>query len=172
MNNTAIYAGSFDPPTLGHVWVIKQAAQIFDRLIVAIGVNPEKKYTFTVKERTEMLKEIAHDVGGADWRRISIVDYTNKFLVRFCEELQDVKYIVRGIRNTDDCKAELAMLRINLKIARINLTTIFLGPPPELSDVSSSMVKGMCGPEGWEDIVHEFVPAVSFNALRRWKNGV
>jgi pantetheine-phosphate adenylyltransferase len=91
--------------------------------------------------------------------------------VRFCEELPDVEYIVRGIRNVDDCKTELEMLNLNLRIARITLTTIFLSPPSDIGMVSSSMVKGLCGPEGWEEVVHPYVPAVSFQALKKWKSG-
>ena len=63
----AVYAGSFDPPTNGHIWMIEQGAKMFDKLIVAIGVNPDKKYTFSVEERLQMLQNSIKDSSNVNF---------------------------------------------------------------------------------------------------------
>ena len=77
----AVYAGSFDPPTLGHLWMIKEAQALFDELVVAIGINPEKRNTYTIDERRAMLEAITGDFPNV---RISV--FENRFLVRYARE--------------------------------------------------------------------------------------
>ena len=178
MKNIGVYAGSFDPPTHGHVYVMKQASLLFDHLIVAIGVNPDKKCTFTLEERMDMLREITNGLGTA--HSISVTSYINQLLARFVDELgmdaafysvPEMHYIVRGIRNPDDAKAELAMLRVNNDKSMVStpIPHRYFPPPPELAHVSSSLVKGLCGPEGWQDVVKPLVPKCVFNKLVNWK---
>src|SRR5688572_18968369 len=76
-----IYAGSFDPPTVGHLWMIEQAATLFDELIVALGVNPEKRNTFTVEERLEMLSDCASRL-----RNVRVESFTNEFLINYARK--------------------------------------------------------------------------------------
>ena len=92
----AVYAGSFDPLTNGHLWMIAQGASMFDELIVAIGDNPDKKYTFSHKERMAMI----HEALG-DQPRIRIAEFHNRFLVDFAAE-HHANIVIRGIRTSQD----------------------------------------------------------------------
>lgn len=150
----AIYAGSFDPLTLGHLWVIKQAAQLFDELTVAIGENPDKQYLFSVKQRKKHVEEAlkALKIG----KNISIEIIHNKFLVKYADE-KAIPYLVRGIRGPNDFNYELVMNQVNREMSP-RIETIYLIPPSELSQISSSMVKGLVGPEGWEKAIQKYIP--------------
>jgi pantetheine-phosphate adenylyltransferase len=146
----AVYAGSFDPVTNGHLWVIRQASQLFDEVIVSIGINPDKKYAFTVEERIEMLsKSIPHN-------NVRVDTFENDFLVRYAEKI-NAQYIIRGIRSQIDFEYEKQMRNVNSEISP-SVGTVFLIPPRDLADVSSSFVKGLVGPEGWEVILRKYVP--------------
>ncbi len=92
----AVYAGSFDPPTLGHLWMIQEAQSLFDELIVAIGTNPEKRSTYSIEERRAMLDAITHSFPNV---RISV--FENRFLVDYAREAK-ANFIVRGIRSAAD----------------------------------------------------------------------
>lgn len=156
----AVYAGSFDPPTNGHLWMIEQGAKMFDKLIIAIGVNPNKKYTFSVDERIQMLKD---SVKGCS--NVSIDQFNNKYLVKYTKAV-GADFILRGIRNSSDFNFEQGMNNINRDInSKIN--TVFLIPPRELCEISSSFVKGLIGPEGWEGIVSQYVPKPVFNKIKQ-----
>jgi len=146
-----IYAGSFDPPTNGHLWMIKQGSKLFDQLIIAVGTNPEKKYLFTIEERIEMLKEITKDLSN-----IIVTHFEGKFLVDFAREV-NANYILRGIRNIEDYRYEKVLRNINADLAP-EIVTVFLMPPRELAEVSSSIVKSLIGFKRWEDVVEKYVP--------------
>lgn len=148
----AVYAGSFDPVTNGHLWIIEEAAQLFDELIVAIGVNPNKHSTFTIAERAQMLNET---LPKAPNLRLEI--FGNQFLVRYAQSI-GANYIVRGIRSVSDYEYERTMRYVNNDLFP-TIRTIFLMPPREYAEVSSTMVKGLVGPEGWEDVIEQYVPA-------------
>ena len=141
-----IYAGSFDPITNGHLWVIERSAEIFDELIVAVGDNPDKKYTFSVNERVLLLEEAleAHP-------NIKIGHFSGEFLINYAVR-QEVTHIVRGIRNAQDYEFEKTIRHINFDVCS-TIDTIFLIPPREFAEVSSSLVKGFVGSQGWEQIV-------------------
>lgn len=157
---TAVYAGSFDPPTNGHLWMIQRGLELFDRLIVAIGSNPSKSYTFTVDERLELLRA---SVPSAE--RLTIAHFDNRYLVHYARE-QDARFILRGIRGPNDYEYERVMRHINADLAP-NINTTFLMPPRDIAEVSSSMVMGLVGPVGWEDQVRRYVPAPVFEALEK-----
>lgn len=161
---TAVYAGSFDPPTNGHLWMIQRGLELFDRLIVAIGSNPSKNYTFTPEERIELLRESVPSC-----ERLSIEHFHNRYLVHYAKE-RDAKFILRGIRGPDDYEYERVMRHINADLAP-HITTTFLMPPRDIAEVSSSMVKGLIGPEGWEDQVRRYVPAAVFGMLEQRQVG-
>jgi pantetheine-phosphate adenylyltransferase len=150
----AIYAGSFDPLTLGHLWVIKQAAQLFDELTVAIGENPDKQYLFSVKQRKKHVEEALKELKIG--KNISIEIIHNKFLVKYADE-KAIPYLVRGIRGPNDFNYELVMNQVNREMSP-RVETIYLIPPAELSQISSSMVKGLVGPEGWEKAIQKYIP--------------
>ena len=156
--STAVYAGSFDPPTNGHLWMIQRGLEMFERLIVAIGSNPSKSYTFSVEERLELLRA---SIPSAE--RLTIAHFDNRYLVHYARE-QDAKFILRGIRGPNDYEYERVMRHVNADLAPA-ITTIFLMPPREMAEVSSSMVMGLVGPVGWQDQVRRYVPAPVFEAL-------
>lgn len=155
----AVYAGSFDPITHGHLWIVNEARELFDKLTVAIGVNPEKKYSFSLETRLELL----HEVLPED-EKIEVTHFDNRYLVDYAEEV-GAQYIVRGIRSPSDYEYERVMRQINEDI-RPDVTTIFLMPSREVAEVSSSMVKGLVGPAGWEEQVRRYVPQPVFEALK------
>lgn len=155
---TAVYAGSFDPPTNGHLWMIERGLELFDHVYVAIGSNPSKKYTFSVEERIEMLKDSIPSC-----ERLSISSFDNKYLVDYTAEV-GAKYILRGIRNQNDYEYERVMRHLNGDMAS-DITTTFLMPPRSISEISSSIVKGLIGPDGWQDILRRYVPQPVFDKL-------
>jgi pantetheine-phosphate adenylyltransferase len=157
---TAVYAGSFDPPTNGHLWMIQRGLELFDRLIVAIGENPSKSYTFTVPHRIELLRASIppHD-------RLEIEYFDNRYLVDYAKKM-DAGYILRGIRSSHDYEYERVMKHLNADMAP-EVTTIFLMPPRDIAEVSSSMIKSLTGPVGWEETVKRYVPGPVFEALAK-----
>jgi pantetheine-phosphate adenylyltransferase len=154
----AVYAGSFDPPTNGHLYMIREGARLFDELIVAVGVNPDKRSTFTVGDRLSLLRSITSDL-----RNVHVDSFENQFLVKYAVA-RDAAYVLRGIRNATDFEYERTMRHVNADMAA-NVTTVFLVPPRELTDISSSFVKTLVGPDGWPDIVRQLVPRPVFDAL-------
>ena len=164
MQEYAVYAGSFDPPTKGHVWMIEQASAMFDKLIVAVARNPEKTYTFDSKLRETWLKQVADK-----YANVEVATLENEFLSHYARD-RGARFIVRGIRNEDDYQYERAMRYVNADLAP-GLTTVFLMPPRELCEVSSSFVKGMVGPSGWEPVVQGYVPGAVFEHLHEWAKG-
>ena len=161
MNGRAVYAGSFDPPTNGHVWMIEQGAQLFDELIVAVAKHPEKEYTFEIEERLGWLQEIAgrHD-------NVKVASIQNEFLAHYAKRV-DAKFVIRGIRHEEDYQYERGMRYVNSDL-NPDLTTVFLMPPRTLCELSSSFVKGMIGPSGWESVVERYVPNPVFERLRNY----
>lgn len=155
---SAVYAGSFDPPTNGHLWMIEEGLRLFDHIYVAIGSNPSKKYTFSVEERIEMLKSSVPSC-----ERLTIHHFDNKYLVNYTESV-GAKYILRGIRNQNDYEYERVMRHINGDMAP-DITTTILMPPRSISEISSSIVKGLIGPEGWQEILQRYVPQPVFEKL-------
>jgi pantetheine-phosphate adenylyltransferase len=158
----AVYAGSFDPVTVGHMWMIEEAARIFDHVTVAVGQNPDKRYMFTAGERCEMIQHAVRESGLT--HAVSVEILSNNFLVDFAKR-NDIEFMVRGLREVSDFDFERRLRNINSRIDP-NISTIFLMPPAHLMDVSSSMVKGMMGPEGWEEIVNRYVPNLTAQKLR------
>jgi len=146
-----IYAGSFDPPTNGHVWMIKQGANLFDALIVAIGTNPDKEYAFSLNARVEMLKNITKP-----YRNTTVETFENQFLVNYARSVE-AAYILRGIRSESDYEYERVMRHINSDLDP-NIMTIFLIPPREIAGISSNFVKSLVGPKGWKKTVKKYVP--------------
>jgi len=160
----AVYAGSFDPPTNGHLWMIKQGARLFDLLIVAIGVSPDKKYAFSLDARVEMLRNITKP-----YRNTSVETFENQFLVNYAKSVEAC-YVLRGIRSEGDYEYERAMRYINSDLDP-NILTVFLIPPREIAEISSSFIKDLVGPRGWEKIVKKYVPrSVYEKLLKQFRN--
>jgi len=157
---TAVYAGSFDPLTNGHLWMIEKGLEMFDRLYVVIGSNPSKSYTFTVEERLHLLQDSIPSC-----ERLTIGEFNNHYLVNYAGSV-NAQYILRGIRSSNDYEYERVIRHINGDMAP-SITTIFLMPPRDIAEVSSSMVKSLIGPEGWEQTVQRYVPPPVFKALQK-----
>lgn len=154
----AVYAGSFDPPTNGHLWMIREAQALFDELIVSIGVNPDKKSTYTVAERYAMLEAVS-----SEFANVRITSFENQFLVNYAHSI-GAKFIVRGIRTASDYEYERTIRYINSDL-HSDIATVFLMPPREFAEVSSTMVKGMVGPDGWRDMIRRYVPVAVYDKI-------
>jgi pantetheine-phosphate adenylyltransferase len=156
--STCVYAGSFDPPTQGHMYMIEKGAELFGRLIVSVGVNPNKKCTFSVADRLEMLRQCT-----AGLANVEVDSFEGQFLVHYAES-KGAGYVLRGVRSEEDYRFEHAMRNVNEDLEP-GVTTVFLIPPREICEVSSSFVKGLVGFEGWEDVVKPYVPAPVYEKL-------
>lgn len=149
-----IYAGSFDPVTNGHLDIINRACNLFDKVVIAIGINPSKKYTFSPEDRVEMIKTLY-------WKQIRSHSMTvsymhNDFLVHYAKSV-GATHIIRGIRSHKDFDDESLMQRINKEIDP-SVETVFFVPNKEFIDVSSSLVKALTGPKYWHFVVRNYVP--------------
>jgi len=153
-----VYAGSFDPPTQGHMYMVQRGAELFHRLILAVGVNPNKRYTFSLEERLEMLRACARDLPN-----VEVDSFEGMLLVRYAESV-GARYILRGIRSEEDYRFEHPMRNVNEDLAP-QITTVFLIPPREICEISSSFVKGLVGFEGWQEVVKPYVPKPVYRRL-------
>ena len=162
--NRAVYAGSFDPPTNGHLWMIRTAQQLFGELIVAVGENPDKQCTYSIEERVEMLTALAQE-----FNNVRVMSMKNIFLVEFAQQMQ-ADFIVRGIRTASDYEFERSMRHINAD-SHPEIATIFLMPPREYTEISSTMVKGLIGPKNWQNIIKRYLPdAVYQRMVQKYDN--
>ena len=153
-----VYAGSFDPLTIGHLWMIEQGVQLFDHLIVAVGVNPDKRSSFSVEDRLAMLRETT-----AKLPKHSVASFSNLYLIDYAQSV-GATHILRGIRSAGDFEYERPMRNINGDLDP-DICTVFLMPPRDIAEVSSSMVKGLIGPAGWRKIVRKYVPEPVYRRL-------
>jgi len=128
----AVCPGSFDPVTNGHIDIVSRASQLFDEVIVAVGVNKSKNRLFTAEERIEMLTEACSGFTNVT------VDGFSGLLTTFCQE-RDVHAIVKGLRAVSDFDYELQMAQMNSSLA--NIETVFVPTSPEWSFLASSLVK-------------------------------
>ena len=128
-----VFAGTFDPPTLGHKSVIEECLKLFDEVVVAILVNPDKQPYFTIEQRMEML---SLDFAGESRLRIRAFEGTVAELLK----QEDTKIYVRGIRNGIDLDYENANFYASKKLDK-DITAVYLPCPQELLHVSSSMVR-------------------------------
>lgn len=159
MKRIGIYAGSFDPPTKGHMWMIEQGAELFDELVVVLGVNPDKKCFLSEQQRIDALRGML--VNGP--ANVRVEKMQGGFLVDFAKRL-GATHLLRGIRNTIDFEYEKSMNRMNARMEP-GIRTVYLMPPPELEEISSSFVRGFVGVQGWQRWVQASVPANVFNII-------
>lgn len=159
----AVYAGSFDPITNGHLWMIEKSCKIFDKLIVAIGENADKAYTFSLEERIELIKATTNKLAN-----VEVTHFKNLFLVDYAKSI-GANFVVRGIRNYTDYDYEKSIRHINSDLSK-EITTIFLMPPRNFAEVSSSMVKGLVGSEGWEKIARKYLPEIVLEKMISYHN--
>lgn len=161
----ALYAGSFDPVTNGHMWMIERGSMLYDRLIVAVGTNPDKKgkYMFDATDRLIMLMDAIRDE-LPERNNIVLAEFEGKLQINYAREV-NANFLHRGVRNSTDYEYERQMMLINHDIAP-EITTVTLYPPANIAEISSSTVKGLIGYEGWENVVIKYVPANVFRELK------
>lgn len=128
-----LYPGSFDPVTLGHMDIIRRAAGIFERVVVAVLINPEKKGTFPFEERVRLLKKAA-----AGLPNVEIITFSG-LTAELCRQM-DIHVLLRGLRGAGDLENELRMAKIN-GLLFSGLETVFLGASSGMEAVSSSLVR-------------------------------
>ncbi len=145
---TAIYPGSFDPVTLGHLDIIQRSSCLADHLIVGVLNNTTKTPLFSVDERVNMLREVTRELGN-----VEVMSFSG-LLVDFARE-QNVQVIIRGLRAVTDFEYELAMSQTN-RVANPDVDTIFLNTSLKYAYLSSSIVKEMAMYGG---DISKFVPA-------------
>jgi len=170
MKRTAIYAGSFDPITNGHLWMIAEGAKLFDKLVVLVATNPDKKFLFSTGERLDMIREA---LKSACIPGIQVEELYEHYYTVGCAKKFKAQYLLRGIRTVSDFDYERALRLINRDIEE-DVQTVFLMPPRDLAEISSSLVKGLVGPVRWEQLISKYVPenvVVAFKRIRR-KNGL
>jgi pantetheine-phosphate adenylyltransferase len=156
MVETALYPGTFDPITLGHIDIIKRAKRIFDYLIVAVAANPQKNPLFTVEERIDLIKQALSDFDGIK------VTWFNDLTARYAKSI-NAAVIIRGLRAVSDFEFEFQMALMNRKIEPA-VETVFLMPNEKYSYLSSSLIKDVARQGG--DITC-FVPDVVGDRLKR-----
>jgi len=128
----AVFPGSFDPLTLGHVDIIKRAIPLFHEIVIAIGVNSDKKYLFSLAERKKFIEETFKNEP-----KISVITYEG-LTIDLCKEIK-ANYILRGLRNSTDFEFEKAIAHTNRKLSKIE--TVFLLTSTKTSFISSSIVR-------------------------------
>jgi pantetheine-phosphate adenylyltransferase len=152
----AVYPGSFDPVTYGHLDIIHRAANVFDKLIVAVLNNSSKNPLFTVDERVDLLRQVTRDVPNVE------IDSFRDLLVNYLRS-RDVHLVVRGLRAVSDFEYELQMASTNQKLDD-HVETFFMTSKPKYSYLSSSIVKEIARFHG---PVVDLVPLEVEEALRR-----
>ncbi|MCK9628054.1 MAG: pantetheine-phosphate adenylyltransferase [Bacteroidales bacterium] len=131
--NTAIFPGSFDPFTLGHMDILNSALKLFDKVVIAIGYNVQKKGLFSVDERISMIQDALKDMDN-----VEVVSYTG-LTVTFCRQL-GIRFIIRGLRTTTDFEMERVVAQANSRMAP-EILTVFIPSGHEFSFISSTVVR-------------------------------
>lgn len=153
MARIAVFPGSFDPITKGHENIVKRALPLFDQVIVAVGINANKKYLFPLEKRVEWIKATFNFEP-----KVTVETYTG-LTVRFCLEKQ-AGHIIRGLRNSGDFQFEKGIAQMNREMVG-GVDSIFFVTSPELSAISSSIVRDIIRNDG---DVSKFIPnAIDLN---------
>ncbi|XCF05774.1 pantetheine-phosphate adenylyltransferase [Tamlana crocina] len=148
----ALFPGSFDPITLGHYDIIKRGITVFDEIVVAIGINADKKYMFSLEERQKFIEEAFKDEP-----KVTVVTYEG-LTVDFCQKI-GVEFILRGLRNPADFEFEKAIAHTNRNLSEIE--TVFLLTAAGTSYISSSIVRDVIRNNGdYTKLVPESVRVV------------
>ncbi len=143
----ALFPGSFDPITLGHVDVVRRASALFDRIIVGIGTNSTKKNMFTVAQRKQWIEETF-----AEYPNVSVADYQG-LTVDFCRKI-GASYIIRGLRDSKDFEFEKSIGQMNYELDN-TIETVYLITNPALSAINASIVRDIIKHGG---DISKFVP--------------
>ena len=156
----AIFAGSFDPITNGHLDIIFRASKLFDELQIGVLINPNKKGLFELEERVELIKACTKELDN-----IKVIKFQG-LLVNYCKE-QGIDTLVRGVRSGADVEYELQMAHMNREL-NPNIETIILPTTTKYSFISSSLIKEVLM---FDADVKNLVPKVVLDELKRKNNG-
>ena len=151
----AVYAGSFDPVTLGHLDLIERAGNVFDQVIIAVGRHPTKKAFFSFQERIDLLTEVTKSFSNVR------IDSFDGLLIHYCEKI-GARLIVRGLRAVTDFEYELQIAHANADMVP-KIDTIFLPTRTQYGFVSASLVREIASHGG--DVSH-YAPAAVCEALK------
>lgn len=154
MPRTAVYAGSFDPITMGHLDLVKRALTLFDEVVLAIGHNPAKRYCLPLETRKQVLADVTADLDGVR------VDVFDGLLVDYCQQVGAVA-ILRGLRAVTDFEFEFKIGLANMDMAP-EVQTVFLLSEPRNIFISSSLVREIASHGG---DVSRYLPAAAHTAL-------
>ena len=135
----AVFPGSFDPITLGHLDIIKQSIPLFDEIIIGVGSNSEKKHMFSIEKRMTFIEETF-----PQYKNISVSQYEG-LTIEFCKKIK-ADFIIRGLRNSADFEFEKAIAEVNRKLSGIK--TVFLLTAAKTSFISSSIVREIISNQG------------------------
>ena len=147
MTRIAIFPGSFSPFTIGHQSIIDRALSLFDKIIIGVGINSEKNQYFSIEERMQWIKDVYTNNPKV------IVKFYEGLTVDFCKK-ENAEFIIRGIRDSRDFKFEKNIAQTNHDLDS-NIETIFLITPPELSHISSTIIRDIIKNGG---DVSKFIP--------------
>lgn len=159
MHTIGVLAGSFDPITFGHVWLINEAARLVDELHVVVGSNSAKSHTFSTEARKDLIKQSIAD------KSVIISELPKAMLLVHYAQKVNATHLIRGLRSSQDFIYEQELAEVNRDIAP-NLVTSYLSCPSDLVKIRSSTVKGLIGYEGWETLVSRYVPSPVLEALK------
>jgi pantetheine-phosphate adenylyltransferase len=160
MAKIAVLPGSYDPITVGHYEIVKRVAPLFDKIIVAIGVNSQKKYVFSLEQRLEWLEKVFVDMPKVE------VQYFEGLTAHFCESVGS-KYLVRGLRSASDFDYERVISQLNHTLGKQELETVFLISEPKYSHISSTIVREIIKGNG---DVRPFIPEALHEDLNNYIN--
>lgn len=155
---TAVYTGTFDPITLGHLNLIERGSRLVDRLIVGIGINPAKEPIFSTEERIELVQNVASHI-----KNIEVLSFTG-LAVHFVRQCR-ARVMLRGVRSLMDIEAEFTMTLANRKLDE-QIETVFLMADEQYSHISSSLIKQIAPLAGDPELLR-FVPQAVVDALRK-----
>ncbi|NHZ97860.1 pantetheine-phosphate adenylyltransferase [Massilia sp. CCM 8734] len=153
------FSGTLDPITNGHLWVIGEARELADEVVVLISENPFKKPQFDVASRKDIVER---SVAAQGWTNVSVVLVRGDYTARAAKRL-GIDFLIRGIRNTSDFDYENLIQQANVDVLH-GAKTLFVMPPRDLGSVSSSFVRGLQGPVGWHWTTRQFMPAPAYAA--------
>ena len=165
MSRTALFTGSFDPVTNGHVDVVRHACRLVDRLVIAVGVHPGKLPLFSVEERVEMLEAVCRPLAAAAGSAVEVDTFSG--LAIEAARLHGATVIVRGLRDGTDFDYEIQMASMN-EVMAPEVQTIFLPASPTVRPITATLVRQIAGMGG---DVAAFVPALVADRLRSRREG-
>ena len=157
MKKIAVFPGSFDPITIGHAELVRRALPLFDEIVVAIGINSQKRYLFPLETRLESLRNVF-----ADQPKVK-VDSFERLTAHYCQKI-GAKYLLRGLRNAGDFDYEKTISQLN-GIVGDGLETVFLISSPEVSHISSTIVREIIkgGGDPTPFVPSEILPLVQYS---------